>query len=494
MAARVAMTGGALCVNYATAVASIGTLVTKLPAGAFGDAVITQIEPVQDGSLTVDEASAVLLRRDSAAAPGPHRVNACAAAAPGRESLSIALLGYRSRPFGGGQGIYLKYLSKALVEAGHRVDVISGPPYPHLDPRVRLIRLPSLDLFENGLGSLRPRHLLSYTDTLEWLSKLTGGFAEPYTFGRRALKYLRRHGHEYDLVHDNQSLSYGMLALQADGMPLVTTVHHPITNDLCIALDAASTRTERLLVRRWHRFLVMQGRVARRLRHVVTVSECSRRDIARDFGRPLEQVDVVYNGIDTDTFRPLPGVAREPLRIMATASADAPLKGLRYLLLAFAELRRRHVDLQLLLVGRPQSGGRTETLIEELGLRPAITFVSEISTEDLVAHYARATVAVVPSLYEGFGLPAGEAMACGVPVVATQAGALPEIVGDAGLLVPPGDAPALAQAVDALLRDPERRSALGAAARRRIVDTFSWDICARDMVAYYRQVLSHADV
>jgi len=449
---------------------------------------------MQKGRLTGGESSTAVLRRRPTAVAGECTLRNSGAVAIGKDVLSIALLGYRSRPFGGGQGIYLKYLSKALVDAGHRVDVISGPPYPHLDPRVRLIQLPSLDLFENGLGSLRPRHLLSLTDTLEWLSKLTGGFAEPYTFGRRALKYLRRHGHEYDLIHDNQSLSYAMLSLEAEGMPLVTTVHHPITNDLRIALDAASGLVERLLVRRWHSFLVMQTRVARQLQHVITVSECSKRDIARDFGRPPEQVDVVYNGIDTDTFRPLPGVAREPLRIMATASADAPLKGLKYLLLAFAQLRRRHPGLQLLLVGAPQPGGRTEALIDELGLRPAITFVSQISTEALVAHYARASVAVVPSLYEGFGLPAGEAMACGVPVVASDAGALPEIVGDAGLLVPPGDADALAQAIDALLGDPPRRAALGAVARQRIVDNFSWDVCAGHMVAYYRQVLSRADL
>lgn len=408
-------------------------------------------------------------------------------------ALSIALLGYRSQPFGGGQGIYLKYLSKALVDAGHRVDVISGPPYPHLDPRVRLIRLPSLDLFENGLGSLRPRHLLSFSDTVEWFSKLTGGFAEPYTFGRRALRYLRRHGREYDLIHDNQSLSYAMLSLQSAGLPLVTTVHHPITNDLRIALAAASTPIEKLLVYRWHRFLSMQARVARRLQHVITVSERSRRDIARDFARPLAQIDVVPNGIDTAVFRPLPAIAREPMRLMATASADAPLKGLRYLLLALAELRRQHAGLELLVVGKPRPGGKTERLVDQLGLREAITFVTQISTEELVTHYARATLAVVPSLYEGFGLPAGEAMACAVPVVATDAGALPEIVGDAGSLVPPGDASALAVGIDALLRDPQRRAALGDAARRRIVETFSWDVCARDMVSYYRQVLSRAD-
>ena len=169
------------------------------------------------------------------------------------QPLRIALLGYRSQPHGGGQGVYMRYLSKALVDAGHTVDVISGPPYPHLDPRVRLITLPSLDLFENGLGSLRPHHLKSLSNIIEWLSQLTGGFAEPLTFGRRAAKYLRQHGHNYDLIHDNQSLSYGMLEIQDMGLPLVTTVHHFITSDLRIALAAARTWKERMFIRRWHR-------------------------------------------------------------------------------------------------------------------------------------------------------------------------------------------------------------------------------------------------
>ena len=186
-------------------------------------------------------------------------------APPAGRPLRIALLGYRSHPFGGGQGVYIKYLSKALVEAGHEVDVISGPPYPHLDPRVRLIELPSLDLFANGLGSLRPRHLKSLTNIIEWTSKLTGGFAEPYTFGRRAVKYLKAHRDRYDLVHDNQSLSYGMLEIQRMGIPLVTTLHHPITSDLRIALTAARRWHERLLIRRWHSFLGMQKKVVRRL-------------------------------------------------------------------------------------------------------------------------------------------------------------------------------------------------------------------------------------
>ncbi|RLQ22138.1 glycosyltransferase [Seongchinamella sediminis] len=403
--------------------------------------------------------------------------------------LRIALLGYRSQPYGGGQGVYLRYLSKGLVDAGHKVDVISGPPYPHLDPRVRLIKLPSLDLFANGLASLRPRHLRSMTNIIEWTSKLTGGFAEPYTFGRRAVKYLRQHGGEYDLVHDNQSLSWGMLELQRMGLPLVTTVHHPITSDLRIALNAARNPWERLLIRRWHSFLNMQKQVVKQLHNVVTVSDCSRQDIARDFGLQPAGISLVYNGIDTEVFRPLAGIERRPLRLMATCSADAPLKGTRYLLRAYAKLLQRYPELELLLVSKPLPGGKTEKLVKKLGLADRIQFVSGISTEQMVRYYAEASIAVVPSVYEGFGLPAGEAMACGVPVVSSDGGALPEVVGDAGVIVPAKNVDALAGAIDALLRDPARRNTLAAAGRARILEKFCWQVCAREMGEYYREVL-----
>ena len=324
--------------------------------------------------------------------------------------------------------MYLRYLSKALVEGGHSVDVISGPPYPHLDPRVRLVELPSLDLFANGLLSLRPRHLKSMTNIIEWTSKLTGGFAEPYTFGRRAVKYLRAHRGEYDLIHDNQSLSYGMLEIQDMGVPLVTTLHHPITSDLRIALNAARNAWERLLIRRWHSFLNMQKKVARQLHHIVTVSDCSRQDIARDFGLQPAGISLVHNGIDTGVFRPLPGVTRKPMRLMTTCSADAPLKGLRYLLRAYADLLSEFPELELLVVGKPRPGGHTEKLLARLGIADKVQFVAGISTEQMVHYYAQATIAVVPSVYEGFGLPAGEAMACAVPVISTDGGALPEVL------------------------------------------------------------------
>ncbi|TNF33838.1 MAG: glycosyltransferase family 1 protein [Gammaproteobacteria bacterium] len=407
--------------------------------------------------------------------------------------LRICLLGYRSHPYGGGQGIYLHYLSKALVDLGHKVDVISGEPYPQLDPRVRLIPMPGMNLYEKGLASLRPHHLRSWANVAEWLGKLTGGFSEPYAFGCRVAAYMRTHGHEYDLIHDNQCLAWGMLSLQQRGLPVVTTIHHPITRDLEIALKATPGWWMKLLVRRWHSFLGMQKKVARRLQHVITVSECSRRDIAEAFAVPVDRITLVYNGIDTDVFRPMPEIRKVPYRLMATASADQPLKGLRFLLEAFAQLLPRYPQLSLLLVSKPKPGGETEQLINQLGIKDRITFVSGISTEQLVRYYAEAEVAVVPSVYEGFGLPAGEAMSCGVPLVSTNGGALPEVVGDAGIQVPVKDADAMAAAIAQLLDHPAKREQLGKAGRERIVREFNWALAARDMTRYYEKVIADAN-
>ena len=405
-------------------------------------------------------------------------------------SLRICLLGYRSAPFGGGQGIYLRYLSKALTEAGHHVDVLSGEPYPHLVDGVRLIKLPGLNLFENGLLSLRPRHLRSWANIVEWCSKLTGGFAEPYAFGRRAAAYFADHADEYDLIHDNQSLCYGLLDIQQQGLPLVVTIHHPIKHDVDLALQAARNWWHRLLIRRWHSFIYMQRRVVRKLKFITTVSECSRQDIANAFDIDAERIRLIHNGIDTDVFRPVESEVREQRKIVATASADQPLKGLHYLLRAFARLRETYHDLSLTVVGKPKPGGATERLVRRLNLGNSLQFVHGISTEDLVRLYNSATLAVVPSLYEGFGLPAGEAMACGTPLVCSDGGALPEIAGDAALVVPAGDEEALREAIDQLLAKPELRAELSQQSRQRIEQLFSWKVAANELSQFYREAIA----
>lgn len=401
--------------------------------------------------------------------------------------LRIALLGYRSAPHSGGQGIYLKYLSRSLVRRGHFVTVISGPPYPELDADVTLVRLPSLDLYEHGLKSIRPRQLLSRLERIEWFSKLTGGFAEPFTFGERVKQWFVGRESEFDIIHDNQTISDGILALQHRGLPLVTTIHHPITKDYRVALAAEPRWYMRLLIHRWHGFLRMQKRIAPQLRSVVTVSGASATDISDDFNVDRSAISVMHLGVDTELFRPLPEKKREPHRLMTTASADAPLKGLSVLLHAIASLRSDYPDIRLTLVGRPRPGGDTEKLIASLGLGELVQCYKGISHQEMVEKYADASIAVVPSLYEGFGLPAIEAMACGVPLVSSDGGALAEVVEDAGLVVPAGDSQALADAIRRLFEDDNLRTDVASRGLSRVEQHFCWNRCAERMEAYYRE-------
>jgi glycosyltransferase involved in cell wall biosynthesis len=409
-----------------------------------------------------------------------------ALSASAQRPLRIALLGYRSAPFSGGQGVYLRYLSQALQALGHQVTVISGPPYPDLVPGIRLVKLPSLDLYSRDLWSVGREELQSRLGLTEWLSKLSGGFAEPWSFGERARDWLLENPNHFDVIHDNQTLAPGILDLQRAGFPVVTTIHHPITRDLRVALAGEPIGWRRLLIRRWHSFLVMQRRVASQLDRIVTVSTASAADITTDFGVLPGAISIVPNGVDTTLFRPLPGVKRKPNQIIATASADAPLKGLSVLLYAFHELCESRSDLRLLLIARPRSGGETEALIHRLGLAGRIEFVSDASHEAINRLYAESAVAVVPSLYEGFGLPAVEAMAAGIPLVSSDGGALAEVVGNGGFSVPAGDSAALARGVEAVLSQPELARALADRGLTRAQTQFCWSVCAQQMVGLYR--------
>ena len=411
------------------------------------------------------------------------------------DALRICLLTYRGNPRSGGQGIYVRLLSKALCELGHEVDVWSGQPYPALVSGVRLVRLPSLDLW-NDSALMRMPSLSELWDPInlsEWARSKTGGFVEPLTFSRRVARRFRNgSGRHYDIVHDNQCLGAGLLEIQRR-VPVVATVHHPITVDRRIAVQATNDGVKRWGVRRWYSFLPEQLSVARKLDRIATVSEASMRDIAREYGVPLERMRVVGNGINLDVFHPIPEIARDPDRLITTLSADAPLKGFRYLLDALHALRMRRPRLTLTVIGRPGVETETEPQIERLGLRNAVRFTGFVEDREITRHYAASSLAVVPSLYEGFGFPAGEAMACEVPVVSTSAGALPEVVGEdgaCGALVPPGDGHALARAIAELLDQPGRRSAMGAAGRRRVLEHFTWRRAAERTVELYRDAIA----
>lgn len=408
--------------------------------------------------------------------------------------LRILMSSYRSHPHSGGQGVFMKHLTRALVDLGHSVDVVSGPPYPDLDPRVKLHGLPSLDLYATKYPVRGLARIRAPEDLYEYFAHLTGRFGEPYSFGVRFAKWIRAHAGDYDVLHDNQTLSWGILEAEKCGLPTVAQLHHPITVDRNLALKAAAGWRPRQwglrqLIRRWHGFLPMQMRVAQRIPHLVTISQSSRRDFAREFGLDTDRIACVPCGIDLATFRPMPDIPRAENKLICTSSADVALKGLIYLIEAMAILAPSHPDLRLTVVGKLKEGP-TQRRLAKLGLADRIEFVSGISDEALVRHYNSATIAVAPSLYEGFGLPAGEAMACGAPVVSTTGGSLPEVVGEAGVLVPVKDPKALADAIAALLADPARRALLSAAGRARVAEKFSWRRAAQDTVAAYRTAIA----
>ena len=405
-------------------------------------------------------------------------------------SLRILLPSYRSDPHTGGQGIYMRLISRALRDLGHYIDVISGPPYPILDDGIGLIKLPSLDLYaqEHPITCVNWEILKNPIDRFEWWSHNWGGFPEPYSFGRRLAIYMRDKIDQYDIMHDNQTLCYGMLELRAHGLPVVGTMHHPVTMDRRIDIAHARNPMLKFLKWRWYSFLHMQARVARALNPLIVVSESTKRDVHRDFGVPLEHMQRIYHGIDHELFAPQPHIERKPNRIMTVASADVPLKGLIYLIRAYAELLKQHPDLELIVVGKLREG-QTARELDQLDIRNRVTFRGNLSGEDVRDLYAQATIAVSPSVYEGFGFPAGEALACGVPLVATDGGALPEIVGDAGAIVPHSNSPALAQAIDALLRNPQRRAEMSFKARKHILQNFKWERCAHEVVNMYRDTI-----
>ena len=408
--------------------------------------------------------------------------------------LRIALLAYRGKPHVGGQGVYVRHLAKALADAGHHVEVLGGQPYPVLDERVPLVELPSLEIYNDHFPMRMPGlwEIKDWTDLAEVTSFSFGQFPEPLAFSLRAWRHLRARAGEFDVVHDNQCLGYGLLGIQQAGFPVLATVHHPITVDRRLELEHAEGWYKRLTLRRWYSFTNMQTRVVQRLPRVVTVSENSFRDIAADHGVDPNKMAIVPVGVDVELFRPLADVAPVPGRLITTASADVTMKGLRYLLEALAKLRTERPETHLVVIGKRKVGGRSDEAIRQLGLEDAVEFVTGVPEQRIIELYSEAELAVVPSLYEGFSLPAIEAMACGTPLVATSGGALPEVVGadgDAALVVPPGDSEALAARLRWALGRDDLRSTVGARGRQRVVDQWSWHHTAAKTVEQYRILL-----
>jgi glycosyltransferase involved in cell wall biosynthesis len=405
--------------------------------------------------------------------------------------LRVAYLTYRGKPHVGGQGVYTRHLTKALADLGHTVEVFGGQPYPVLDDRITMHKLPSLDIFNDTYPGRLPAYweLKTWPDVVETARYLTGQFSEPLAFSKRALRTLTPRVNDFDLVHDNQCLGWDILKIEKI-IPTIVTLHHPITKDRELEMSHAPSRWKRRSVGRWYSFVEMQGKVASKLPRIVVVSENSITDINKDMGVSRDRMRLVPVGVDPDLFKPQPQIAREPGRLITTASADVALKGLSYLLEAMALLRKDR-DIRLTIIGKPRPGHSMD-LIDSLGLRPHIDFVSGVTDERIVELYAEAELAVVPSLYEGFSLPAIEAMSTGICLVATDGGALPEVTGthnETVLQCPAANAEALAAVIATGLDSAELRARIGEAGRQRVVSRWTWKHCAELTVEQYREVL-----
>jgi glycosyltransferase involved in cell wall biosynthesis len=415
--------------------------------------------------------------------------------------LRICFVAYRGNMQCGGQGIYLWFLARELARLGHRVDVLVGPPWPDAMPFAGSVeRIPNemfwgkwfLRDWKNLLPRPQPLRVFEPLNFYEFAAARMGFLPEPFAFSVRAFRAVAarlRAGARYDVVHDVQSLGYGLLGIRALGLPVVTTVHHPLSVDRATSFGRDRTLREALGTFEFYP-VEMQAFVARRLDRVFTSSEVSARRIERDFRVAPERLAMVANGLDTELFSPDASVAKAPAELLCVGRASDPNKGVRTLIGALARLPE---TVTLTLVDDPQSEARRWA--REAGCAQRLEITGRVDTATLVRLYRRATLVVVPSRFEGFGLPAAEAMACGTPVVATEAGALPEVVGvgGGGVLVPRDAPEALAKAIGSLLEQPDARRALAERARSRVEAAYAWPrVAERTAIEYRRVVTEHA--
>ena len=397
------------------------------------------------------------------------------------QKLNIAICSYRSAPFGGGQGIFVFELSKALHDLGHNVDVISGPPYPNLEDSIKLITSPGLDLFSTFNFQKRLRIFLekknkSADDWYEFISALFGGFPELKTFGNRAQILLE--DSSYDVVIDNQSLSYGMIKVQKN-LPLIEIIHHPITKDYRYDIQFSKGIIQKISKWRWFSFLKMQKKVSLELKVISTPSHNSKKDIAKDFGVLDRNITVIPNGIDHESFTPMQDIKRVSEQIITTASADVPLKGQDFTLHAVARLKEDYPKLKLVIIGAPRPGGHTERLIKRLQIDQNILYRSNLSKYEIAVEYAKSNVAIVSSLYEGFGFPVGEAMSCAIPLIATNVASIPEITQSFAEMIPAESADAIELAIRNIFTNPETSQFRADAGRIHIIENFDWKKIAK---------------
>jgi len=393
------------------------------------------------------------------------------------QKLKIAILSYRSAKFGGGQGVYIRDISFALSLMGHNVDVISGPPYPELHSGINLIKLPGLNLFEtfsfkDRTEKFKNKKNKNIDDYYEFFLALMGGFPELRTFGNRANKYLKEND-DYDIVIDNQSISYGMIEIQKR-LPFIEIIHHPITFDFKFELASSKKIKYKISRYLWYSFLKMQKKVAPQIKNIITPSKSSKNGIITELKCKNSNITVINNGLDAQEFFPVPNSDRNKNRLITTASADVPLKGLDYSLKALKLLREENPEIHLIVIGGFKKDGHTERLIKELGIQQNVIFKKNIPKNEITQLYSTSSIAIVSSLYEGFGYPVIEAMSCEVPIIATNVSSIPELVSDFGILIEPKNEKQIKENVLKVMENYDYFKEIAIKGRQHVIKTFNW--------------------
>lgn len=406
--------------------------------------------------------------------------------------MKVLLLCYRGSPFCGGLGIYVYYLSRELARLGVEVDVMVGPPYPDpLDDWAAVHKIENLNIWmvkTKKFGHSRLKRIFSTWNFVDYILTRFHIFSEMETFSMRAFFAIHAllKKKRYDLIHDVNGLGWGLLLMKGFGIPVISTVHHPLTRDRDADLMMDRTFWERLTTVLFYP-LKMQRYVINRLDRVITSSLEGIDELKRAFGLSRDKISVVYNGMDVEQFRNT-GEKRDERTILFVGNTEDHKKGILFLLEALAGLPE---DIRLTIVDEgPPLKKNAAALVEKTGVQKRVKFTGKVDQPTLVSLYSMASLLVMSSLYEGFGLPAAEAMSCETPVVVTSAGALPEVVDPScGILVEPGNSRALRDAIMSLLNDREARARMGRNGRKKAVENFSWPVAARNTLEVYKDVI-----
>jgi glycosyltransferase involved in cell wall biosynthesis len=385
------------------------------------------------------------------------------------------------------QATYVHDINRHLVRRGHSVTVVT-PGHRSLPRRdtfdgVRIVRFPlelPPDLTYGRVAQSR----------VSWLGKFARvAVMAHYMEAQHRAILAEANEHGADVIHAHWAIPTGpaaVIAARKLQVPSVITMHG---GDVYVNPEQGYDFPTRWYVRpalRW---------TLRNAGALTAITEDCRQHALRA-GAPPEHIRLVFNGTDLRRFSPgdngSPGDLRFGPHMIFACRQLFPRKGIRFLLQAGAQLKPRFPDLKIVLAGDGFERPELARLARELGIADDVTFLGWVPNTELPPYYRAAAVSVIPSLEEGFGIPAAEAMGCEVAVVASDAGGLPEVVEDGvtGLVVPRGDSAALAQAIGSLLADPQRRKSMGQAGRERALRLFDWDRSAEQFEEIYRDVAS----